>query len=155
MTKILNKMLTGLLMAGFVSLSPACLAADKGNADDAAGLVKKAVAYLKKNGREKSLAEFSDPKGAFIDRDLYIFVIDQNAKMLAHGALPKIIGKDVLEMKDADGNFLFKTMLALTNAKGSGWVHYKWPNPITKAIDEKSTFIEKVGDLVVGCGIYK
>lgn len=155
MSKILNRMMAGLFMAGFVSLSPACLAAEKGNADDATALVKKAVAYLKKNGREKGLAEFSDPKGAFIDRDLYIFVIDQKARMLAHGTLPKIIGKDVMEMKDADGNFLFKTMLELSNAKGGGWVHYKWPNPVTKAIEEKSTYLEKSGELVVGCGIYK
>ncbi|GJI92249.1 cache domain-containing protein [Duganella hordei] len=155
MTGIFKRLLSLTIALGLLAAAPATFAQGKGNADDATALVKKAVAFYKKYGREKALAEFSDPKGQFIDRDLYIFVIDQKAKMLAHGTLPKIIGKDVIEMKDADGNFLFKNMLELVNSKGSGWVHYKWPNPITKNIEAKSTYLEKVDDLVIGCGIYK
>ncbi len=41
------------------------------------------------------------------------------------------------------------------NSKGSGWIDYKWPNPVTKAVEQKSTYVEKVDDVVVGCGIYK
>ena len=143
------------LLVFALMLSMSATAADKGTMDEAQALVKKAVAYVKAHGREASLAEFSNPKGSFIDRDLYIFVIDMKGKMLAHGNLPKIINKDVLEMKDPDGRFLFKDMLAVANGPGSGWAHYKWNNPSTKSIDPKSTFVEKVDDMVVGCGVYK
>lgn len=155
MIKFLQMVIAILCAIGLLCHSPSSLAQGKGSAEDAVALVKKAVDYYKKNGREKSLAAFSDGHGPFIDRDMYIFAIDQKAKMLAHGTLPKIVGKDVIEMKDADGNYLFKDMLAVTSAKNSGWVHYKWPNPQTKNIEAKSTYLEKADGLVIGCGIYQ
>lgn len=155
MMRMQKRSFLGLVAAALIATTTGAHAQGKGNEADAVALVKKAVDYLKKNGKDKALAEFSNPHGQFIDRDLYIFVIDQKAKMLAHGTLPKIIGKDVIEMKDADGGYLFKDMLAATATKPSAWVHYKWPNPVTKNIEAKSTYLERVDDLVIGCGIYK
>lgn len=134
---------------------PAFAAGDKGTADEAIALVKKASAYLKANGNEKGFAEISNPKGQFVDRDLYIFVFDMTGKTLAHGANAKLIGKDLIDMKDADGKPIIKTFLEVANTKGKGWTDYKWPNPITKAVEPKSTYIEKMGDMIIGCGIYK
>ena len=148
------KRIATFFLAAIISIG-ASAAPDKSTPEQAQAMVKKAVAYMKSHDRDAALAEFSNPKGGFIDRDLYIFVIDLQGKMVAHGALPKIINKQVLEMKDPDDKFLFKDMLAVANGAGSGWVHYKWPNPSSKAIEPKSTFVEKVGDLVIGCGVYK
>jgi cytochrome c len=130
------------------------MAADKGKPDEAQAMVKRAVELIKKEGRDKALAEFNNSKGSFIDRDMYIFVIDQKGTMLAHGTIARIVNKNVLDMKDADGNFLFKTMLSETGKKNTAWVHYKWPNPATKAIEDKSTYLEKIDDMIVGCGVY-
>lgn len=47
------------------------------------------------------------------------------------------------------------SFIDVANSKGKGWVDYKWPNPTTKAVEAKSTYIEKTDDLVIGCGIYK
>jgi signal transduction histidine kinase len=38
---------------------------------------------------------------------------------------------------------------------GSGWVDYKWPNPVTKKIQTKSAYVVKVNDNVCGTGYYK
>jgi cytochrome c len=130
-------------------------AADRGNADEAAALVKKAVAYLKENGKEKAFVEFNNVKGQFVDRNLYIFVYNMSGKNLAHGANPRMVGKDQIEMKDVDGKYIIRSFIELTSAKGSGWVDYKWPNPVTKAIESKSSYVEKVDDVIIGCGIYK
>ncbi|WP_332852079.1 cache domain-containing protein [Duganella sp. S19_KUP01_CR8] len=148
------KRIATFILATIISIG-ASAAPDKSTPEQAQAMVKKAVAYMKSHDREAALTEFSNPKGSFIDRDLYIFVIDLQGKMVAHGALPKIINKQVLEMKDPDDKYLFKDMLAVANGAGSGWVNYKWPNPSSKAIEPKTTFVEKVGDLVIGCGVYK
>jgi signal transduction histidine kinase len=139
----------------FMFQSAASAAAEKGTANEATALVKKAVDYMKANGKEKAFAEFNNPKGQFIDRDLYIFVFDLNGKTLAHGTNPKLLDKNLVDLKDADGKLFIKEFIDVANAKGKGWVDYKWPNPLTKAIEPKSTYIEKVGDVLVGCGIYK
>ena len=133
-------------------------AAEKGTADEAVAMVRKAGEFLKKNGKEKAFAEFNNPKGQFIHKDLYIFTFLANGDGIeqANGANVKLVGKNVLEMKDADGKYLIKDILALGMGKeGKGWVDYKWPNPSTGTIDGKRTYVERVDDVVIGCGIYK
>lgn len=133
-------------------------AAEKGTADEAVAMVKKAGDFLKKNGKEKAYAEFNNPKGQFIQKDLYIFTFSANGDGIetSNGANQKLVGKNVKEMKDADGKFLIKDILAVGMGKeGKGWVDYKWPNPSTGTIDAKRTYVERVDDVVIGCGIYK
>lgn len=134
---------------------PVLAADDRGTAAEATALVQRAAEYLKANGPAKSYAAFNDTAGQFKDRDLYVFVMDMNGKMLSHGANAKLIGKDLTNLKDSDDKLFIKTMLDVAKSKGKGWVDYKWPHPVTKAIEPKSTYVEKVDDLVVGCGIYK
>lgn len=138
--------------------APATLAAEKGTAIEATALVKKAAAYLKENGKEKAYAEFNNTSGQFVVKDLYVFVYNTNGDGItrAHGANPKLIGKNLLELKDADGVPIVKKFLEVANSKtGHGWVDYKWPNPTTKILEPKSTYIERVDDVFIGCGIYK
>lgn len=133
------------------------IASERGTADEASALVKKAAAYLKANGKEKAFAEFNNPKGQFADRDLYVFVYDLKGTSLAigNGNSAKMVGKSLIDMRDTEGKYIIKSFIETANSKGSGWVDYKWPNPVTKAIESKSSYIEKVDDMVVGSGIYK
>lgn len=126
-----------------------------GTATDAIAMVKRAVALLNKKGKEEAFKQFNDPSGSFIDRDLYIAVIDEKGTMVAHGANARIIGKSVIALKDADGKPFIKALLNSAQQKDGGWVEYKWPNPVSNAIELKSTYVEKAGDLTVACGIYK
>lgn len=142
----------GLLLmpsAGFAS-------ADKGTADEAKAMVEKAAALLKDAGAEKAFAAFNDPANKdFHDRDLYIFVRSMDGNTVAHGANKGMIGHTNLDLKDADGKLYNKEMIDIATSKGSGWVDYRWPNPISHKIEPKSSFVEKVGDYVIGAGFYK
>jgi signal transduction histidine kinase len=132
-------------------------AIERGTRDQAVALVKKAAAYLKENGKGKAYAEFSNPKGDFVDHDLYVFVYNLNGDGInrAHGGNPKLIDKNLLGLKDADGTPMIRGFLDIANTKGSGWFDYKWPNPVTSAVKSKSTYVERFGDELIGCGIYK
>lgn len=127
----------------------------RGTPQEAKELVKKAIAYLKEHGKEKAFAAFSDLNGKFVDGDLYIFVYDLSGKCLAHGANPKMIGKDLIDLKDADGKAFVKERIELAKSKGSGWQDYKFTNPVTKEIEQKTAYIERVDDIIIGCGAYK
>ena len=76
-------------------------AQDRGSAVEAKALLDKAVAYYKANGQPKAFAAFNDPKGAFVSKDLYIFALDMDGKILAHGANAALIGRDMMGAKDA------------------------------------------------------
>lgn len=143
-----------IVAAAFVMTATALWAAENGTPAEAEALVKKAVAEIKAN-KEKALAEISNPKGKFVDRDLYVFVYDMKGKCVAHGFNQKMIGKDLIEMKDSDGKFYVKERIEIAKTKGKGWQEYKYTNPVSKKIENKSAYIEKVDDLIVGCGVYK
>jgi signal transduction histidine kinase len=138
------------------AMSGAALAADKGSADEAVAMVKKAVALIKSDGKEKAFAAFSDPANTtFHDRDLYVYVYDLNGVALAHGNNPKMVGKPLIGLKDNEGKLMIKEMVDTAKNKGKGWVEFKWPNPVTKVVEPKAGYIEKVDDMLVGSGIYK
>ena len=119
-------------------------------------LVKKAAEMVKSAGKEKALAALNNPKGPFVKGALYVFAYEMGGTIIAHPMNPKLIGKDMLEVKDADGKAFTKDFIATANsATGKGWVDYRWTNPESKKIEPKSSYIEKVGDIFLGCGIYK
>lgn len=51
--------------------------------------------------------------------------------------------------------YFIHSFIEVANAKGKGRVDYTWPPPVTKNLENKSTYVEKVDDLYVSCGIYK
>ena len=152
MTSILK---SAAMLVCALALQAPVLAADHGSQAEAKAMVKKAIEFIKTNGKEKAYAEINNPKGAFRDRDLYVFVYDMKGVTQAHGNNPKMLGKDLMEMKDADGVLIVKSFVEVGKTKGSGWVDYKWPNPVSKAVEAKSSYIEKHDDVVVGAGVYK
>jgi cytochrome c len=150
MKKVIVVVLVSLFFAGI-----AFAAGTAGSADEAKTLMNKAVAYVKAVGKEKAFAEFTNKQGKFIDRDLYIFAVDLKGLTLAHGGNEKLVGKDLYGLKDADGKPFIQNFIEVAKTKGSGWVDYKWQNPLTKKIENKSTYVHKVDDYFLGCGIYK
>jgi signal transduction histidine kinase len=130
-------------------------AAEAGTKEEAVALVKKAIDYIKANGRDKAFEEFSNPKGQFVDRDLYIVVYDMNAKCLAHGQKKSMVGKELIDFKDVDGKEYMKERIALMKANNTAWQEYKFTNPVSKKIEPKEMYLEKFEDVIVGAGVYK
>jgi signal transduction histidine kinase len=153
MKYVLNRMTA--FFALLFAVHFAYAASDRGTPEEAVAMVKKAVEYVKANGKEKALAEFSNPKGAFVDRDLYISVYDMAGKSVAHGANARMIGKDMIELRDADGKYIVKERLAIAKEKGKGWQDFKWVNPVSKVIEPKSMYFERLDDIIIACGAYK
>lgn len=153
----MNRVLTGLLMGCVILASSGVARAEEkpGTQEEAVAMVKKAIGFLKANGRDKALAEISNPKGRFIDRDLYVTVYDMNGTCLAHGFNPKMVGKNMLDLKDPDGKAFIKERSEMAKTRDQFWVDYRYINPATKQIGNKSMYTEKVGGLLVSCGVYK
>jgi cytochrome c len=141
--------LTGLLIAGIA------YAQGKGTASEAKALLSRAVAYYKANGKDKAFAAFNNTKGKFVRSDLYLYVINLKGDVLSHGADAKLIGEHLIDLKDAVGKKFIKAIIDNAKVKNKGAMDYKWTNPQTSKIEQKSTFFEKVGDVIIICGYYK
>lgn len=123
--------------------------------EEAVAIVKKATAFIRQNGKEKALAEFSKQQGPFVDRELYIAVLDLNGVMLAHGANPKLIGKSLLDIKDVNGKAFVREQVEIAKGKGSGWVDFEWVNPVSQKMEHRSAYLERMDDYFVLSGIYR
>ncbi len=140
------------------SLANFSFADERSTPEQAKAMVKRAIDFYKENGKQKSFAEFNDLKGRFVKGDLYLFAFNTagDGIQLVHGNNPKMIGKNVLDMRDPDGKFIVRSFLQVVNSKeGAGWVEYKWTNPLTHSIENKISYVERVGDIFIGCGAYK
>jgi signal transduction histidine kinase len=126
-----------------------------GTPAEAEAMVKKAIAFYKANGQEKAFAEISNPTGQFVKDDLYVFVYDMKGKCVAHGFNQKMVGKDLIDLKDADGKFFVKERVEIAKTKGKGWQDYMFTNPTNKKLEHKTAYVEKVDDFIFGCGAYK
>ena len=131
--------------------------AKEGNATaaEATAMVKKGIAFIKSNGKDKGYAEISNKAGQFTDRDLYLVVYGLDGTVRAHGANEKMIGKNLIDLKDVDGKAFVKERVEMAQAKGTFWQDYKFTNPVTKKIEPKTMYCEKLDDTAVCGGIYK
>ena len=131
--------------------------AKEGNAtkDEAMATVKKGVAFIKSQGKDKAYAEFTNKQGAFVDRDLYLVVYGLDGTVRAHGANEKMVGKNLIDMKDVDGKPYVKERVEMAAAKPSFWQEYKFTNPVSKKIEPKRMYCEKLEDAVVCGGVFK
>jgi len=123
--------------------------------EEAKQFVKKAIDFYKKAGKAIALAEYTDPKGPFIESDMYVFVLNLKGTMLAHGVNEKYIGHDFIDVKDSDGRSFIREIVEVGNTKGLGFVDYKWYNPLTKEDLQKHVYFEKVDDVIICSGVYK
>jgi len=153
-----------------IAIAASTLAASFGPASatdksECVNLVKKAGTFYKEQGKDKVIAEINNPKGQFANGEIYLFMSDfvenfdeskDRTITLAHGANPKLIGKDMTDLKDADGVYFVKKMAAVANTReGKGWTDYKWPNPVSKEIQPKTVYFEKADDMVFSSGYYR
>lgn len=120
--------------------------------EEAKAMAIKAAEYLKAHGPKKSFAAFNDPNGDFRDRDLYIFVFNEQGNYEVHAVKQHMKDRSVLPLKDVMGSPFGKDIMAV---KDTGWVHYKYPDPINMdIIKDKKSYILKVGRYTLGSGCY-
>ena len=127
-----------------------------GSAQEAVQLVREGVSFCQTYGRDALIAEVNRlAQGRFIDRDLYLMVVSVDSGVfLAHGNNPRTLGLGP-QSKDVDGKAFVREMTDVARMRGEGWVDYKWAHPVTNEILVKSTFVQRAGDVVVACGIYR
>ncbi len=124
--------------------------------DDAESMVNRAYDHVQKFGREKALADFNDPEGGFTDGELFILVQNYDGVMLAYGGEAALVGKNLKDARDANGERLAPALIRIAKTKGSGWHRYHFMNPQTDKVELKQTYLRALGnDCYIACGIYQ
>jgi cytochrome c len=143
------------VLSAFTALSLPTWAQERAKPDEAKAMLTKALAHIKAVGKDKAFADFMTKPSPWVDRDLYITVYDLGGKTLAHGVNAKMVGKENLNLQDANGKFIVKERLEIAKAKGKGQQEFAFLNPMTKQIEAKLQYFERLDDVVIAVGAYK
>src|ERR1700730_3843758 len=129
-------------IAGFAFLLASLVTpASAGTPDEAKALAEKAAVVVAAEG-EKSFPKIGDPKGEFVQGDLYVSVADLKGNVLA-APNPKLVGLNLWELTDPDGIKVVQEMVKIVQTTGSGWITYKFTNPVSKKIESKKAWVQK------------
>ena len=129
-------------------------AAERATPAEAEALVKRAIVYYQKHGKQKSLDEFSRSPGPFVDRDLYVTVLTMDGDSLAH-INPKMRGRNMLDYRDVDGKYAIRERTQLAQKQGTGWHEFKFFNPMTKKVEIKRNYVETYDKLIFSAGAFR
>lgn len=123
---------------------------------DAIAMAERGAAFIKAHGKDEMIRKVASKDPEFIQGSLYVDIRDlKTGIVLAHPINPSIVGKDLTDVPDASGKKYRREIIDLAARKGSGWVDYQYKNPATGKLEPKTTYILRVGDVVLEAGIYK
>ena len=145
---------TAAALAGVAIIAGSAFAAERATKAEAQAMVKKAAAFIKAEGPAKAYPEITS-KPTFKDRDLYIVVYGLDGKVLAHGGNEKLVGQDLIDTKDVDGKPYVKERVELAKKGAPFWQEYKFVDPLTKQVQPKEMYCEKLDETAVCGGVYK
>jgi len=87
----------------------------------------------------------------------YFWINDTSAKVIMHPIKPSLDGKDLTNLKDKNGKFIFQEFVKVANkdSKG-GLVPYLWPKPGFDAPQQKLSYVQKFDQWgwIIGTGAY-
>lgn len=134
--------------------SQAALAEEFATPKEAEAMVLKAVTAIKAD-KQRTLDEITAKDPKWIRYDLYPVVYSLDGKVLAHGANAKMVGKDLIAIKDVDDKPFIKQRVDLAKSKGKFWQDYKFVDPVSKKVVAKQMYCEKLEETIVCAGVYK
>lgn len=127
----------------------------QGTADEAQSLVRRALRFRQQQGQlDGFLRGITDPQRGFHDRDMYVFVLDEDGRYLAFAGNPSKVGTRVHDIPGVDGAGLLASIVEQAR-HGPGWVEYDITNPTSGQVQTKMSFVQVVDGLYLGCGVYK
>jgi len=116
-----------------------------GSPEEAKKLAEQAAKVLAAVGRTAAFRRYRDPGGPFVRGDLYVFVVDRAGIIVENVGFPEVIGS---------GGFDLASRFGTVVAQGRGWIRYRWYNPCSRRMEQKMSYLIRVGDLIVGVGAY-
>ncbi|RDU98807.1 methyl-accepting chemotaxis protein [Trinickia dinghuensis] len=127
----------------------------QGCADEARALVERAAQLLESAGLAAAAERFHRRDGGFIDRDLFVIVLDRNGMFRAFGADPAKAGKPAVAAPGVDIDALNRQTFERAD-RGGGWIEFRSLHPVSRLPVDKMAYVRPVGAaLIVMCSVNK
>ena len=112
-------------------------AGEHASREEAVAMVKKLTQAIKTDGKETLIKDVNTPNGKYAEKDIYVTIETVEGVTLANNTAPRMVGKNVTELRDADGKYFVKERNEVLKSKPMIWTELKWPNPATSKTDTR------------------
>jgi hypothetical protein len=127
----------------------------RGTREEAIALLERADRALGELGQADALARFQEIGGGFVDRDLFIWAMDEEGILLANPHRCNQLGTNIAEtMRDADGNLMVREMRDRLRTTDRIEIKYRFDNPVTKRPEPKTNIVRKRAGVIFGTGYF-
>jgi signal transduction histidine kinase len=120
-------------------------------------VVNRASSLIEKHG-SGAFDQLRDKTGPFVFMDTYVFVTRDDGMELVNPGQPSLEGKNLIDVKDLNGDQLVRNYIAAAEKEGGAWVDYYWYKPGQNEPAKKHTYVQKVqsegNTYIVGSGFY-
>lgn len=151
----MRKLLQAVVATAILTIGTQVGAAEVATRDEAVTLVKKLVKAAKADGKEVVIKDVNTPSGKYQEKDIYVTIETIDGLALANNTAQRMVGKNLLELRDPDGKFFVKERNEALKAKPVLWTEVKWPNPVSGKNDTKLVYSERVDNLIFSAGVQK
>lgn len=127
----------------------------QGTAEEAMALVERAASLRERSGsRDQFVRALNQSTSGLHDRDMYVFALDTEGTYVAFAGNPAKVSSSVHTIAGIDGAQLMEAIVRQAS-EAPGWVEYDITNPSSGSIQTKMSYVCRIDDLYVGCGVYK
>lgn len=108
-----------------------------------------------RDDRIRLLRDFVESVRFFPGDTGYFFVYDTTGVCVAHGVAPHLVGRSLIDYRDATGFAVIRAIVDKGLA-GGGFVEYNWEKPDKPGTHEKLGYVMPIKgtEFIIGSGIY-
>ena len=114
--------------------------------------VEEAISMYETQGLVATLAYYNRPES--IDGQWYVFIADENQTVVAHAAVPDLVGKHASEAL-GHNSYPAGSALAASATESGAWFDYTYANPASAAVETKHSWVIIHDGLIFGSGWYE
>ena len=114
--------------------------------------VGEAISRYETQGLDATLAHYNRPEST--DGQWYVFIADENQTIVAHAAVPDLVGKHASEALGPN-SYPAGSALAASATESGAWFDYTYANPASAAVETKHSWVIIHDGLIFGSGWYE
>lgn len=117
--------------------------------EDAQAAMIRATTYLADEGRSALVASLQRANSPLHDGKTRVFAVDSAGNVVADTIQPQQVGRNLLDLRDAQGSFPYRDVMTMAYNKGQGWVYYTSIDPLTRSERREAALVQSAGGLVL------
>ena len=114
--------------------------------------VDNAISMYETQGLDATLAYYNRPES--VDGQWYVFIADENQTVVAHAAVPDLVGKHASQVLGPN-SYPAGSALAASATESGAWFDYTYANPASAAVETKHSWVIIHDGLIFGSGWYE